>query len=128
MKTNQREILIYYNPNSSNDKKTVAHAQGLVPHVRTYSFDQAPSNGTSWRQIMSSLDLHPKELMNKAHPYYQEKIRGCEFNDEDWLNVIRHNSQVLKAPIAIRGNKAILCTSATEIYKLAEADTEVGIF
>ncbi len=118
MKTNHREILIYYNPESSNDKKTVAHAQGLVSHVRTYSFAKAPSSTTSWRQIMHSLNLHPKELMNKAHPYYQENIRGREFDDEDWLNVIRFNPEVLKAPIAIRGSKAVLCTSATEVYKL----------
>ena len=121
MKTHQREILIYYNPDSSNDKKTVAHAQGLVPHVKTYSFDKAPSSTTSWRQIVSSLNLHPKELMNKAHPYYQANIRGREFDDEDWLNVIRYNPQILKAPIAIRGHKAVLCTSATDIYKLTEA-------
>ncbi len=119
MKTHQREILIYYNPESSNDKKTVAHAQGLVPHVRTYSFEKAPSTGTSWRQIVRSLDMHPKELMNKAHPYYQAEIRGKEFNDEDWLNVIKYNPAILKAPIAIRGQKAVLCTSATDVYKLS---------
>lgn len=121
MKTHNREILIYYNPASSNDKKTVAHAQGLVPHVKTYAYAKAPSNGTSWRQIISSLDLHPKDLMNKAHPYYQENIRGREFDEEDWLNVIRHNPEMLKAPIAIRGHKAILCTSATDVYKLTES-------
>ncbi len=118
MKTHHREILIYFNPESSNDRKTVAHAQSLVPHVRTYSFEKAPSTGTSWQQIIKSLDLHPKDLMNKAHPYYQANIRGREFNEEDWVNVIKFNPAILKAPIAMRGKKAILCTSATDIYKL----------
>ena len=128
MKPLQREILIYYNPDSSNDKKTVAHAQGLVPHVRAYSFDKAPSNGTSWQQIIRSLNLHPKDLMNKAHPYYQENIRGREFNEEDWLNVIRFNTGMLKAPIAIRGDKAVLCTSATDVYRLTESDVKATFF
>ncbi len=126
MKTHPREILIYYNPDSSNDKKTVAHAQGLVNHVRTYSFDKAPSSTTSWRQIVRSLGVHPKELMNKAHPYYQENIKGREFDDEDWLNVIRYNTGMLKAPIAIRGHKAVLCTSATDVYKLTDADVKAS--
>ncbi len=118
MRTHHREILIYFNPESSNDRKTVAHAQSLVPHVRTYSYEKAPSTGTSWQQIIKSLDLHPKDLMNKAHPYYQANIRGREFNEEDWVNVIKFNPAILKAPIAMRGKKAILCTSATDIYKL----------
>ena len=126
MKTHQREILIYYNPESSNDKKTVAHAQGLAAHVRTFAFDKAPSNGTSWKQIVHSLDMHPKELLNKAHPYYQEHIRGREFNDEDWLNILKFNPGILKAPIAMRGKKAVLCQSATDIYKLHDAGTAVA--
>jgi len=125
MKTHQREILIYYNPDSSNDRKTVAHAQSLVPHVRTYSYDKAPSTGTSWQQILKSLDVHPKELLNKAHPYYQANIRGREFEEEDWLNVIKFNPSLLKAPIAIRGNKAILCISATDVYKLTKGEPAV---
>ncbi len=122
MKTHHREILIYYNPESSNDRKTVAHAQGLSPHVRTYAFGKAPSTGTSWQQIIKALELHPKELMNKAHPYYQENIRGKTFNEQDWLNVIIHNPSLLKAPIAIRGNKAVLCSNATDIYKLTTGE------
>lgn len=125
MKTHNREILIYYNPESSNDRKTVAHAQSLVPHVMTYAYEKAPSTGTSWQQIIKSLDLHPKELMNKAHPYYQANIRGREFDDQDWLNVIKYNPALLKAPIAIRGNKAVLCISATDIYKLTVGEEAV---
>lgn len=126
MKTNKREILIYYDPSSSNGRKTVAHAQSLSSHVRTYSFDKAPSSSTSWRQILRALDLHPKELMNKAHPYYQANIRGREFDDEDWLNVIRYNPSLLRAPIAIRGEQAVLCTSATEIHKLTRLKTSTA--
>ena len=119
MKTNKREILIYYNPESSNDRKTVAHAQSVVNHVRSYAFGKAPSNGTSWQQILSSLGVHPKELMNKAHPYYREHIKGREFDEESWLKVLKYNPDIIKAPIAIRGKKAILCTNSTDIHRLA---------
>lgn len=122
MRTHQREILIYYNPDSSSDRRTVAHAQSIAPYIRTYSFDMAPSTGTSWQQILEALALHPKELMNKSHPYYQKNIRGREFNDQDWLNVIMYNPTLLKAPIAIRGDKAVLCSNATDIYKLTSGE------
>lgn len=118
MQTNNREILIYYNPKSSADRKTVAHAQGLVSHVRTYSYAQAPSNGTSWQRILGALDIHPKKLLNKSHPYYQSNIRGKDFDQECWVKVLQKNPDLLLAPIAMRGRKAILCLTATDIYKL----------
>ncbi|MCI5080376.1 MAG: hypothetical protein MRY78_01720 [Saprospiraceae bacterium] len=118
MKTHQREILIYYNPESSSDRRTVAHAQGLGRHVKAYAHNRSPSNGTSWQQILAALQMHPKELMNKAHPYYQEHIRGREFTEECWAKVLKKNPDLIKAPIAIRGRKVILCNTPTDIYRL----------
>jgi len=120
MKTNPRELLIYYNPESSAHRRTVAYAQTLSRYVRAYSFEQAPSTETSWQQILQALDIHPKELLNKAHPYYQEHIRGCEFDEACWIKVIQNNPDLLRAPIAIRGKRAILCLNATDILKLID--------
>lgn len=118
MKTHLREILIYYNPDSSSDRRTVAHAQGISRHIKTYSFAQSPSTGTSWQQILKALNLHPKDLLNKAHPYYQQYIRGRDFDEEGWVNVLKRNPEIIKAPIAMRGNRAIICGTPTDIYKL----------
>ena len=119
MKTNAREILLYYNPNSNTDRMTVAYAKSVVPHVKLFAFGKTPSTSTSWQQIICALDLHPKMLMNKAHPYYQEHLKGREFDEEGWINVIRRNPELLKAPIAVRGGKAVLCLTPTDIYKLS---------
>ena len=120
MKTHSREILIYYNPESSADRKTVAHARAMVPHIKTYAFNRAPSTETSWQQILKALGLPHKEILNKAHPYYQANIRGREFDAECWIKIIKKNPELLKAPIAIRGSRAILCLTPTDIYKLVE--------
>ncbi len=120
MKTHHREIMIYYNPESSTHRATVAHAKGLVSYVKTFAYHQVPSTGASWQQILMSLGKHPKELMNKAHPYYQEHIRGREFDEECWIKVLLKNPELFKDPIAIRGRRAILCATPTDIYRLAE--------
>ena len=120
MKTNTREILIYYNASSSGDKKTVAHAQTLTKHVKAYTFEKAPSTKSSWSMIMNALNLHPKDILDKSKKYYQEHLRNRDFDDEDWLNVIMRNPDLIKAPIAIRGRKAILCINSTDIHRLID--------
>ena len=105
MKTHQREILIYYHHNSSDHRRTVAHAKGLTKHLKTFAFGQTPSTNTSWQMILRALDAHPKELLNKAHPFYQRHIRGREFD------------------IAIRGNRAGISTQPPDIYQLMEVPT-----
>ena len=118
MKTNNREIQIYYNPDNSSDRRCVAHARSMSTHVKAFTYTQTPSTTTSWRQILKCLDVHPKELMNKAHPYYQKHIRGREFTMNGWLDIVRRNPFLLKDPIALRGGRAVVCKNPTDIYRL----------
>lgn len=119
MKTHPREILIYYNSRSSSDRKTIAIAQSTGRKIRTIEHDKSHSTTTSWKVLLKSLGKHPKELMNKAHPYYQQNIRGKEFNMHGWLNILQNNPELIKHPIAMKGNNAIVCQTPTDIFRLA---------
>ena len=119
MITHESEILLYYNPESNSDRMTVAHALSLSRHIKAYAYHQSPSTGVSWQQILLALKKHPKELLNKAHPYYQQYVRGRDFDDEGWIKVLRHNPEIILAPIAVRGKQAVQCLTPTDIYKLA---------
>ncbi len=121
MKTHKREIQIYYNPESRTHRSTLAHAKSVAKYIKSYAFHQTPSTGTSWQQILKALDLDdPKMLLNKADPYYQNNLRGREFDEESWIKIIQNNSNLIKAPIAMRGNRAIICKTPTDILKLIE--------
>ena len=77
MKTHQKEILLYYNPESQSDKQCVAHARTLVPYVKAYAYGMTPSTTTSWQMIVQALGLSPKEMLNKIpHPLGIEDKRA----------------------------------------------------
>ncbi len=117
-KTNNREIVIYYNHDSLSDRKTLAFAKSTGNHIRSYTHDKAPSTSTGWNTILTNLKMEPKEILNKAHPEYQSKIRGKEFYNQGWMSLIQKNPHLIKAPIAMKGNRAILCINPTDIYRL----------
>ena len=118
MKTHPREILLYYNPSSSKDKKTLAYANSISKHVRSFSHANNRSTPTAWKVMLKALGLHPKKLFNKALPEYQSKLRGKEFDHEGWLRVLQNNPHLIKSPIAIKGNKVILIETPTDILRL----------
>lgn len=118
MKTNPREILIFYNEESSEDRKTLAMAKSISPYIKSYDFKKSNNSTTGWQLILNKLDIHPKLLFNKAHPEYQKNIKGKEFGTEDWINVLSNNLHMMKAPIAIRGSQVLLVGTPTDIYRL----------
>lgn len=122
MKIDNKEIMLYYDPNTSVGKKTRAYAYSLTPHINDIEYHKVKFTTTIWRQLLSLLELEPKELLNKAHPYYQEHIRGRKFDDEGWLNILMRNPDLIKGPIVIKGTKAILCTNPTDVYRLLKTN------
>jgi arsenate reductase len=115
MKVKKREVEIYYNPGSVADRRTIAYAQSLSPHIKSYSYDKLKVTSTKWYNIISQLNVDPKSLFNKALPEYQSNIKGKDLDMEGWINVIQRNKHLLKAPIAMRGHAVVLCESPTEI-------------
>lgn len=118
MKSNSRELLLYYNSESSSDRKTLAYAKSAIPYLKSYNHSKASCTTTNWKMILDALALHPKDLLNKAHPDYKSTIKGREFTNEGWLNVLSRNPQLIKAPIAIKGKNARLCLTPTDIFRL----------
>ncbi len=118
MKAQDNEILVYYNPASNRDKQVVAFAHSVAPNVREIAYKNTRFTQVIWRQILDKLELRPKDLMNRADPYYQDNIRGRDFNRDSWINILMNNPDLIKAPIVIKGDKAVLCDNPTDIYQL----------
>lgn len=120
MKTSEREIMLYYDPNTQVGKKTRAYAYSLTKHIHDVEYHKTKFTTTIWKQILDQLSLRPKDLLNKAHPYYQENIRGRDFDEEGWLNILMNNPDLIRAPIVIKGSKALLVKNPTDIYQIIQ--------
>lgn len=112
------ELSILHNPDCSKAKKAFAYAKSISRSVSLYQFSNAATTPTQWRQILEKLGKTPKEILDKSSPYYQANIRGREFEEEDWLQVLINNPSLIRSPIVTRGYKAMLLDNPTDIYKI----------
>ncbi|MDX5339341.1 MAG: glutaredoxin [Cyclobacteriaceae bacterium] len=118
MKIHPSELYFYHSSFQPIDKQTKAYAKSLTNFVNEIDIVREKMTATQWDQILKMLNLRPKDLMNRAHPEYQTMIAGKEWDDEGWLNILVKYPHLIKSPIAIFRNKAILCKTPTDILKL----------
>ena len=118
MKMHPNELFFYYNPSHSVDKQVRAFAHAISNHVNEINIDKERITTTGWRSILDLLKLRPKDLLNRAHSDYQNHIAGKNWDDESWLQILVKYPHLLKAPIAIKRNKAVLCTTPNAILQL----------
>lgn len=120
MKLHPNELFIYYDPSTNTGKQTRAYAYSLTRNVNEALCNKVRLTSTIWKKLLDMLNLRPKDLLNRAHSDYQTKIAGNNYDDEGWLNVLINYPYLLKAPIAIMNNKAILCCNPTDVLKLVK--------
>ncbi|MDB4270646.1 hypothetical protein N9896_00990 [bacterium] len=58
------------------------------------------------------------DLVNQDHPSYKSRFEHHDFSSNDWIKIIQHNPEIMKQPIALRGNIIILVETPTDIIKI----------
>ena len=114
-----KEITLVYDGRTSEGKKALAYAYTLSGTINKQDINNVKLSSTFIKTVVSKLEVQPKDLMNRAHPYYQKNLRGRDLDTESWLKVIKNNTYLLRAPIAIQGTKAVICDPVTKIYALS---------
>ena len=124
MQFHPNEIFLVYNPETSKGRQTKALARSINSHVNELNIICEKLGPTYWKEVVTMLGLDPKEILDRAHPDYQEKIAGNTFTMNGYLEVLMHYPHLVKAPIAIYNGKAVLCQTPTDIYKLGVSPQE----
>ncbi len=57
--------------------------------------------------------------MNRSSDYYFTHIKGREITMRGLLDILVNNPAIVAGPIIMKGNKAILCKTPTDVLKVS---------
>jgi arsenate reductase len=119
MATHHSELFLYHSPFQPIDKQTFAYARTIAKFVNAIDVSKERLTATRWHYLLQQLNLRAKDLFNRAHPDYQSKIAGKNWDDESWVSILIESPHLIKSPIATYRKGAILCSTPTDILKLS---------
>lgn len=122
MHYDKEELTLVYNKDNEKDKKTLAYAKTISKMINKQELHSVNISSTLFRMILIALGNEPKKVINKAMPFYQSHVRGKSFTPAEWLSILKAHPELLKGPIAFYRNKAVVCNTPTDIYKVKMAD------
>jgi len=118
-----QQITVYYNPDSSIGKKTLAYLQSSKVPVLTINLLEDAPTGSQWLEIVHAMDMELFELVLRDHPVFSNQYLQVDLETEDWLKIMQQHPEVIDQPIAIRGDKVLLIRTPTDILQLLEVQT-----
>lgn len=116
--TSNRQITLYYSSKSSRAKQTLAYAKAEGLPILEIDIIKNKLTGTQLLELAAKLNMEIKDLVNQEHPSYSQKFEPHELSETDWIKMIQQNPDIMKQPIALRGNLSILVETPTDIIKI----------
>ncbi|WKN45684.1 arsenate reductase family protein [Tunicatimonas pelagia] len=118
MEWNPKEIELIYNFNNQGDREALAYAKQIAQHVNETDISKTPLTERQMAQLLDNLSLGVDDVIDRRADIYQEKYDDAEMSKEDWLEVLKHNPELMRTPIGILGNRAIICETPNDLLKL----------
>lgn len=116
--TSDGQITLFYNSRSLRGKQTLAYARTHGLPLEKIDILKTPLTGTQITELADRLGLPVKEMVNQEHYKYRRKFTLQCFTSEDWITVIQNHPEIMKQPIALRGNRTILVETPTDIIRI----------
>ena len=119
------ELKLIYHPDNRIAKQSIAVAESSKAKKVLVNLAEEKLTETQWGEISRLLDKDPTELINTSHPFIKETLsEEPKLNPNQAVKILKRNPEVLKHPIAMRGNKVIEVTGINDLMHLQEADSK----
>jgi arsenate reductase (glutaredoxin) len=116
--TSDRQITLFYNTNCEIASQTLAYAKASGVAVLEVDILKTPLTGTQIVELAQRLNIAVGDLVNQELPDYKAAFEPHNYSTNDWIKMIQNNPELMKQPIALRGDFTILVETPTDILKL----------
>lgn len=109
---------IYHNPKCKKSREGLEY---LKTKSNDYEIKHYLSNGISIdevKEILLKSNLKPIQLIRSQEDYFKTYLKGKDFSDEEWVQIIVQNPKILQRPIIVGNYRAVLANPPENIDKL----------
>lgn len=114
-------IKIYHNPRCRKSRAGLEYLKekGFEPVVCEYL--KNPLTKTEFSVLLQKLNKQPSELVRTQEDYFKKNLKGKQFNEDEWLQILTETPSLIQRPIVERGHKAVIGDPVEEIEGLIGA-------
>lgn len=120
--TNKREIILYYNSETSLGKQAYGFVQTSTKKILAIDISKTKLTGMEWLEIAEQLHTTISNLVNQDHPDFKHNYGdpGISLDEEDWIKVLQKHPETLRYPILVNGTVFSFVETPSDISKSLE--------
>lgn len=113
-------ITIYHNPRCRKSRAGIQFLQAKNIQFEVVDYTKNPFDRESLAKLLQKLNKKPFEIVRQQEEEFKEKLKGKNFNDAEWIEILVTNQKLIQRPIVVKDYKAVVGIPAEEIDLLFE--------
>jgi len=103
---------IYHNTRCRKSREGLEYLKSKTADYEIVEYLKTGLSKDILKEILLKSNLQPIELIRKQEDLYKKELKGKEFTDEEWIQIIIENPQLLQRPFIVGKHKAVLAQPA----------------
>lgn len=110
---------IYHNTKCQKSRKGLQYLKDHNAEFEIIDYLRAqPFSEISLKDLLQKLNIKPFELIRIQDSEYKQNYKGKNLTDDQWLHILVQNPKLIRRPIIVKGNKAIIGDMVENIDRL----------
>lgn len=111
-----KEITVIYDSNEHIGRQILAYAQTENIPIHDVDLAHQKLTPTHWVGLAKRMNIEVKDLVNTEDPDFVKKFGHVdELSEDDWLKLLVHNPDILRAPIVMKGEKIVMMSNSQDM-------------
>ncbi len=109
---------IYHNPRCKKSRAGLAYLEEKTKDFELINYIKAGISAAEIKAIIKKTGLSAEALIRKQEEAYKKEIKDKKLSDSELIKAIAENPKLLKRPIIIKGEKAVLADPPENLNKI----------
>lgn len=109
------KIKVYHNPRCKKSRAGLQYLEQKSSEPEIIDYLKNGLTTDEVEKLIKLLGVTPLEIVRTQEEYYKKELKGREIPDEKWPLIIAQNPKLLKRPVVIKEDKAVIGDPATNI-------------
>jgi polyphosphate kinase len=109
---------IYHNPRCSKSRAGLQYLEEKGYDIEIKKYLTEGLSETELKDIIAKTGKKPQFFVRIHEKEYINNYQGKEFNDDEWIKILVENPRLLRRPIVVNGNKAVLANPPENIEEI----------
>lgn len=111
-------VKIYHNPRCKKSRAGLDYLEKKTGDIEIIDYIKTGISVEEVSGIIKMISPMALDLIRTQEEFYKKELKSGKFSNEEWAEIISQNPKLLKRPVVIRNNKAVIGDPAQNIDNL----------